>query len=485
MSRCLLTIMCLWMAGLSACQPQDTTSSHQAEVDAIFDQWNQQETLGVATPGVSTPGCALAVIQEGELVYTKGYGMADMEHGIPITPQSIFYIGSVSKQFVATALLLLEEEGKLSLDDDVRKYIPELPDYSHPIHIQHLVHHTSGLRDNLTLWELSGRSMIDDIPEEEIFDLICRQDGLNFVPGEAYAYSNTCYFLMSMIIEKISGQSLRDFAQDRIFSPLGMQHSQFNDDNRRIISNRAFGYTQLSEDSIGNLIMRFDLVGSGGLYSSVEDLYLWDQNFYHNQLGKRGQALIEKLQTNGKFNNGEEVDYAYAMINGSYRGLKTIHHTGSMGGYRAVYVRFPDEQFSVIILGNMDSFDPLARAYEVASVYLKDKLKAEEPAKASSPDDIQEGPQAISEERMSDASKFVGTYYSPELSSTYQLEFSEDKESLVLHTPDRRKISLVISEPNLLSDNTYVLSFNDNFQTFNMNYAGTRGIIFKKLLMTL
>ncbi len=307
-------------------------------------------------------------------------GMADLEHDIPISPQSVFYIGSVSKQFVTTALLLLVEEGKLSLEDDVRKYIPELPDYGHTISLRNLVHQTSGLRDNLTLWELSGRSMIDDIPEDEIFEMICRQQDLNFIPGEDYAYSNTSYFLMSIIIERFSGQRLRAFAEERIFEPLDMNNSQFNDDNRRILKNRAFGYTQITNDSVGNLIMRFDLVGSGGLYSTVEDLYRWDQNFYDNQLGKQGQALIEQLQTNGRYNDGSEVDYAFAMINGEYRGLKTIYHTGSMGGYRAVYLRFPDEQFSVIILENVGNLQPLNRAYEVADVFLVDLLAEQTPA---------------------------------------------------------------------------------------------------------
>ena len=201
------------------------------------------------------PGCALAIIREGDIVYSRGYGMADLEHDIPISPQSVFYIGSVSKQFVTTALLLLVEEGKLSLEDDVRKYIPELPDYGHTISLRNLVHQTSGLRDNLTLWELSGRSMIDDIPEDEIFEMICRQQDLNFIPGEDYAYSNTSYFLMSIIIERFSGQRLRAFAEERIFEPLDMNNSQFNDDNRRILKNRAFGYTQITNRpySVGNL----------------------------------------------------------------------------------------------------------------------------------------------------------------------------------------------------------------------------------------
>lgn len=472
MNRLTLIIQCCFVAILFACEYQLSDSSNQ-EVDAIFSRWNTADT--------NTPGCALAVIHQGEIIHSKGYGMADIEHGVAITPQTIFYIGSVSKQFVATALLLLEEEGKLSLEDDVRKYIPELPDYGHTIRLHHLIHHTSGLRDNLTLWEMSGRSMIDDIPENEIFELICRQQGLNFIPGEDYAYSNSCYFLMSIIIERVSGKSLRNFAEEKIFSPLGMHHSQFNDDNKRIIPKRALGYTQLTEDSIGNLIMRFDLVGSGGLYSSVKDLYLWDQNFYHNQLGKRGQALIDQLQTNGRYNNGEEVDYAFAMINSEYRGLRTIHHTGSMGGYRAVYLRFPDEEFSIIILGNVDNLNPLTRAYEVASVYLKDKLGPETPK----PEDKAEvAAFTKSEIYEMNTHQISGKFYSPELNAYYQLQYEQEKEKITLTDPRGKSSILHITDENELSNSTYKINFDKNFQTFNMNYAGTQGIIFNKLANT-
>lgn len=475
MTRLSYLILCFFSLSLCACEKKPAIET--SEVDAIFARWNHQTSNHES---IATPGCALGVIHQGEIIYSKGYGMADVENHVPITPSSIFYIGSVSKQFVVSALVLLEEAGKLSLDDDVRKYLPELPDYGQPIRIHHLIHHTSGLRDNLTLWELSGKNLMDDIPEEEIFELICRQEGLNFAPGESYAYSNSCYLLMSMIIEKVSGQSLRDFAQENIFEPLGMHHSQFNDDNRRIIPNRAFGYTQINEDSIGNMMMRFDLVGSGGLYSSVEDLYLWDQNFYHNILGKRGQGLIEQLQTNGKYNNGEDVDYAYAMINGEYRGLKTIHHTGSMGGYRAMYLRFPEEAFSVIILGNVDDLNPRARAYEVASVFLKDKLNTE--TETTEPSDTDEGNSLATndEDYAIDPDQLSGKYYSPELDTHYSLIYSEEEKLMYMRNPRGKEIPLHITAKNTLSDNTYKIMFNENYQTFNMNYAGTKGIIFEK-----
>jgi CubicO group peptidase (beta-lactamase class C family) len=464
-----ISIACCLLVG---CQPETGPDADtQTKIDAVFAEWNHP----------NMPGCALAVVHQGEIIYSRGYGMADLEHDLPITPASVFYIGSVSKQFVTTSLLLLEEEGQLSLDDDVRRYIPELPDYGHTITLRNLVHHTSGLRDNLTLWELSGRNMIDDIPEEEIFEMITRQQGLNFVPGEEYAYSNTCYFLMSIIIERVSGQRLRDFAETRIFQPLDMHNSQFNDDNRRILKNRAFAYTQMDGDSIGNLLMRFDLVGSGGLYSTVEDLYLWDQNFYDNRLGKRGKALIDQLQTNGKYDDGSEVDYAFAMINGTYRGLKTIHHTGSMGGYRAVYLRFPEEAFSVIILGNVDSFQPLDRAYEVADIMLADNMQ-DKAAEVTPPENL---PQASPETNVSAAlpaglpENMAGTYYSPELNASYQLR-QEGKDSLALKVAGKPEVLLGLVNERNISNNTYNIIFDQNFEGFTLSFLDTKGIIFTR-----
>ena len=334
-------------------------------VDELFSEWSNTHS----------PGCALAVIKDGQIIHKRGYGMADLEHDVPIRPSSVFYIGSVSKQFVAACMLLLDEQGKIDLDADVRTYIPEFPDYGYKITIRHLIHHTSGVRDNLTLWELVGRSHLEEIPEEEIFEMICRQKELNFEPGTRYMYSNSCYFLMSIIVERVSGLSLREYADKHIFQPLGMQHSIFGDNNRRIIRNRAFAYGKNPDGSFNSMLMRFDLVGSGGLYSTVEDLFLWDQNLYNNKLGTRGQAFVDDMLTNGKYKDGSTVDYAFALVNGKYRGLRTISHSGALGGYRAYFIQFPEQQFSVIILSNFEDFQPQALAQQVADIYLADQLQ--------------------------------------------------------------------------------------------------------------
>ena len=335
-------------------------------IDSLFSEWAKAET----------PGCALGIIQDGKLIYSNGYGIADLEHDIAITPTSVFYIGSVSKQFVTFCILLLEEQGKINLDDRIQVYLPDFPEYGSPLTIRNFIHHTSGVRDYLTLMYLKGRDYLDNTDVDEAYELIKRQKELNFEPGEKYLYSNSCYFMLAMIIEKAAGQSLRDFAQENIFNPLGMSSTLFYDDNTDLIKNRVFSYS-VKDDGEGynNLISRFDLVGSGGVYSSIEDLYLWDQNFYNNKLGKGGQAIIDKMHEEGLLNNGESCGYAFALNNGTYKGLRTVSHGGALAGYRAQLMRFRDENFSVIVLANRGDANPTGKAFQVADIFLSDKYK--------------------------------------------------------------------------------------------------------------
>ncbi|MEZ4772259.1 MAG: serine hydrolase domain-containing protein [Bacteroidia bacterium] len=365
-TKLLLILLFNMSAYMSA---QQLSPTQTLTIDSIFQAWDK----------TNSPGCALAVIKDGEIAYSRGYGMADLEHGLAINPRTVFYIGSVSKQFVAMCMLLLAEDGQISLDDDIHKYFPQLPDYGYPISIRNLIHHTSGIRDYLQLWEMSGRSYLDKVPEKEALEIICRQKNLNFEPGTRYLYSNSCYFMMALIVRKVTGKNLREYAQERIFGPLGMTSTQYYDDNRRLIPNRAFGYGEPVNGTFANMMMRFDLVGSGGIYSTVEDLYKWDQNFYHNQIGKQGQALIDQMLTNGRYKDGTELNYAFALENGKYKGLRTISHGGALGGYRSGFLQFPDQRVSVIILSNLETFDPMGIAHEVADVVLEKNFLPEVP----------------------------------------------------------------------------------------------------------
>ncbi len=346
------------------------TDSKTDKVDTIFASWDRPDT----------PGCALAIIKDGDVIYKRGYGMADLENNVPITPESVFYIGSVSKQFVTMCISLLVQEGKLSLDDDVRKYIPKLPDYGTLITIRHLIYHTSGIRDYLTLEDIAG------IPfgfyhEEDVLDLIARQKELNFRPGDEYLYSNSGYFLLAIIIHRASGKTLRQYAQEKIFEPLGMKNSRFHDDYTELIKNRASGYLSEGGGKYKNFISTFDCIGSGGLFTTVEDLYLWDQNFYHHKVG--GQEVFDLMHTAGTLNNGMKLDYAFALDIKPYKGLKTVSHGGALGGYKSALFRFPEHNFSVIILSNLSAFQPTSLIYRVADIYLGEFFmeEKEEPVK--------------------------------------------------------------------------------------------------------
>ena len=359
----------LWVAvvviglALSLTAGDETT----AKVDKVFAQWD----------ATTTPGCALAVIRDGRIIYKRGYGMAKLEDNIVMTPDKIFDIGSVSKQFTATCIAMLARDGKISLDDDVRKYFPELPQYGRVITVRHLIHHTSGLRDYNGLLELAGFRPESDCPNvDEALQLVFRQKRLNYPTGEEYSYTNTGYFLLGQIVERVSGKTLNRFAQERIFQPLGMTHTLYQDDHRQIIRNRATGYEQAEKGYMLNM-SNWDETGDGNVYTSVEDLYFWDQAFYNNKLGA---DLMEMLHTVGVLNSGKKLDYAFGLTIRDYKGLKNVGHGGSWAGFRAGISRFPEQKFSVICLANLGSINPSGLCEKVADIYLADLIK--EPGKA-------------------------------------------------------------------------------------------------------
>jgi CubicO group peptidase (beta-lactamase class C family) len=395
----------------SVCLHAQTESVPQSKIDSLFQQWNNP----------SSPGMALGIIKGGKLVYTHGYGMADLEHDVPITDTTLFYIGSVSKQFVSMSILLLEEEGKLHLDDPIQIYFPDFPQYNAPLTIRHFIHHTSGVRDDFTLLALAGKDYLDHIDKEENYEMIRRQKELNFTPGEKYLYSNSCYFMLALIIEKITGVSLNEFAQQHIFKPLGMHHTFFLDDNTRIVKNRAMSYL-LENGKLKNQLLRYDLVGSGGIYSSLGDLYLWDQNFYHNKLGKGKQALIDTMLSEGTLNSGKKSGYAFGIHNGVYRGLKTENHGGSLAGYRSYLLRFPQQQVSIILLGNLAPAPTASLPYTIADWLLEKQLTPLPELNSSKTQNSTKATQTAKTETTIDhKEQYTGDFYSEELDVSYQI----------------------------------------------------------------
>jgi CubicO group peptidase (beta-lactamase class C family) len=345
------------------------------KVDSLFAAWNKPDS----------PGCALGIIKDGKLLYKRGYGLANLEYGIPITSKSVFRIGSTSKQFSAMCMTLLEEEGKFSLDDDIRKYIPELPEYEAPITIRHLLLHTSGIRDYLTLMDLAGEREDDFFTNDEVIGLLARQEELNFQPGEEHLYSNSGYFLLSIITKRITGESMSIYAEKNIFKSLGMENTHFHDDHTLVVKNRASGYSPSKVGGFQISMTTLDMIGDGGIFTCVDDLLLWDQNFYNNKLGKGRQELINKMITPGILNNGEKLDYALGLRISQYRGKQMISHGGSFVGFRAEMIRFPEQHFSVIVLANLGTINPSRLARRVAEIYLGEvsdemlEIQAEQP----------------------------------------------------------------------------------------------------------
>ncbi len=344
------------------------------KVDELFTKWDS----------TVSPGAALAIIKDGQIIYQRGYGMADLEHNIPITPTSVFRIASTSKQFTAACIAILAQQGKLFLDDDIHKYIPELHVYDKPVTVRHLIHHISGIRDYLTLAELSGKADFDFYTPEDSIEQLARQKRLNFTPGDDFLYSNSGYFLLGVIVQRVSGKSLNDFAQERFFKPLGMKNTHFHDDHTMIVKNRACGYSR-TKQGYRISMTSLDHVGDGGVYTTVEDLFLWDQAFYTKQLGKE---LMELLVTPGVLNNGKQLDYAFGLRISDYKGLNTVGHGGSFVGFRSAMIRFPEQRFSVVCLANLSTINPSKLCQQVADIYLADQFKevpVKEPEKKVTP----------------------------------------------------------------------------------------------------
>jgi CubicO group peptidase (beta-lactamase class C family) len=273
-------------------------------IDAIFATWNTKDS----------PGCAVAVFQNGKITYERGYGMADLENDVPITPASVFYVGSVSKQFTAMAAALAIQQGHLSADDSIRKYLPELPPYADAITVRHLLHHTSGLRDYNTLLSIAGRRGDEAYDNATVLRITARQKALNFEPGTDYLYSNTGYTLLATVVERATKTPFATYAEQHIFKPLGMTSSHFHTDASRLVKGRANAY------AVGPNSLRLDTpsnerAGAGGVFTSVRDLLHWDENFYTGKVG--GKALIEQVQTPGALKNGKPLDYAWGLQVGS------------------------------------------------------------------------------------------------------------------------------------------------------------------------
>ena len=385
-----------------------THETLQAKVDKLFAEWNRSDS----------PGAALAVTRDGEALYKQEYGIANLEYDIPITTTTTFELASVSKQFTAFAIAMLSYEGKLSLDDDIRMYLPDIPDFGSTITIRHLLHHTSGIRDYIQLFVLAGVRLDDVVSLKDVLKMVRRQKALNFEPGTAHLYSNTGYNLLAAIVEAVTGDSFRKWTDTNIFKPLDMVNSQFCDDHEMILKNRAYGYQAVENDGFKHAVNNTTAVGDGFLYSTVEDLAKWLLNLDTARIG--GQTVLEQMHERGVLNNGEQIDYAFGLHISEYRTLKTVRHGGSWQGFQSHLMHFPDQKFGIVILCNLDTSNPRSLAEKVVDIYLADVLA---PVKASEPEIAAEPAEETKFELLAPEQliEFEGDYYAEELDTTYTL----------------------------------------------------------------
>ena len=387
-----------------------------AEVDALFSDYTNE-----------TPGCALGAMQDGAFVYRRGYGMANLEHDIPITSSSVFRIGSTSKQFTAAAVALLAEQGKIRLDDPIARYFPEFPNWADGVTVMNLVNHSSGIRDYLQLTWLQGLvNDADHYSDDYVLELLARQQETNFPPGTEYLYSNSGYLLLAHLVERVSGQPLKEYAAANIFGPLGMENSHFHDDHTHIVPGRASGYAP-REEGYRSSETTLDMVGDGGVYTSVDDLLQWERNFESNRLGG-GDELIGRLTTPGAFNDGRPMDYAFGLTVETYRGLDVVHHGGAFVGYRAMFMRFPSERLAIALLCNRSDAEPEARAFAVADILLAERLAPLDTAADSATEFPMEESELV---------RFVGDFWNEE--EGFAAETALDGGKLwAVHSPERR-----------------------------------------------
>jgi CubicO group peptidase (beta-lactamase class C family) len=397
-----------------AAAPGDTLS---AAVDRMFEGWHRPDS----------PGAAVLVLRDGEVVHRRGYGMASLEHGVPVRPGTVFDIASVSKQFGAFAVALLEADGRLALDDAVQEYIPELPDFGKTITIRHLVHHTSGLRDWPGTLSMAGWSYEDVMSFEQILRMAFHQQDLNFPPGEEYAYSNTGYNLMAEIVARVSGMSFREFCEERIFAPLDMMRTHFHDDHTEVVPDLAQSYRPAPGGGHRRVTSNLTALGSSSLYTTVDDLARWVLNFEEPRVG--GTAVVRRMHERGVLNGGDTIQYAWGQNVSTYRGLRRVTHGGSWAGYRSTLTRFPDQRFTVIILSNVSDVNPGGLADRIAELYLADEM-APAPRVAQGAGEGGQGggggPGGAGPEpwqpSAGDLTAYAGTYESRELFTRYRLE---------------------------------------------------------------
>jgi CubicO group peptidase (beta-lactamase class C family) len=412
-------------------------------------------------------------------VFSKGYGYANLEDEVRNTPATIFHIASVSKQFTAFAIAMLADQGKLSLNDDIRKYLPELHDFGTVITIDHLAHHTSGLRDQWNLLIMAGWRMDDVITQKQILRMISKQTELNFKPGEEMLYCNTGFTLMAEIVSRVTHQSFADWTKANIFDPLGMKNTFFYDDHEKMVKRRAYSY-HWDKDVYKKSVLNYANAGATSLFTTVEDLGLWAVNFETMKVGNAN--VMNMMNRRFVLNKGDTTSYALGQVIQQYKGLNSYSHGGGDAGYRTYLLRFPDQHFSVAVFSNLASFDPGGIAYAMADVYLGSQMKPDKPKAESAPKEElpKEAPFDPKSVRLLD---FTGKFYSPELETRYTFDIVNDTLTAHHQRHDDMKLSAEKADvfgSDMLGQLQFVREKSNKVTGFKASNGRVRNLVFMK-----
>jgi CubicO group peptidase (beta-lactamase class C family) len=377
---------------------QSLPDSTIKKIDNLFLKWNNP----------NSPGCTVGIVRNDSLIFSKGYGMANLEYNIPNEPQTLFNMASVSKQFTGYSIVLLVREGKLNLEDDIHKWIPWFPDLKETITIRNLLNHTSGIRDQWQLLAITGTRQNDVITQDHIIKILSKQQALNFKPGDKYCYSNSNYTMLAEIVKAASGKTLRQFTDSAIFKPLGMTNTHFHDDYEEIEKNRSYSYNRKDSTHFSNAIISYSVAGATSLYTNINDMSKWVMNFYDPKAGDAKD--IEMLTTPGKLNNGKELEYALGIGKNTYKGWRQYLHAGGDAGYRTQVDVFPDLKMGFIVFSNVGDFNPFEKVYAMADLFINDTTtKKEDEVKIDQRDSIA----AVLKDTLS-IKKFTGYYIGEE-----------------------------------------------------------------------
>jgi len=422
---CLLLGLVLSFAyGASASETTD-------RVDKLFETWDKP----------ASPGATLAVMKDGQIVYSRGYGLANLEYGVRNSAETVFHVASLSKQFTAFAIHLLVLEGRISLDDDIRKYVPEMKTQS-AIKIRHLLHHTSGLRDQWSLLTLAGLRLDDVITESDILGLLFDQRDLNFLPGEEELYSNSGYTLLALIVQRVAGQTFARFAEQRIFLPLGMGNTRVQETYGTVMPGRAYSYFK-GRAGYSYVALSYSNSGATSVFTTVGDLARWDRNLQTGQVG--GPAVSKAMRELDRLNGGGDNNYASGLVLGRYRGLPTEEHSGADAGYRAELLRFPEQRLTVAILANASDVGAPTLAYRIADIYLEGTPGLASVAIGPTPIDL----------NVPGSAPYLGDY---QLRPGFLLSFTSEGHQLMVQATGQPKFVMDASADNAFFTRAFVAS---------------------------